>query len=193
VSHPLKGIRPRALWSRGLIPSGPLSHRKGGESIGPRLARGLGYLAEDSAQGVDAFLASVATRGEPHLWITDRRDVEARDGGVVLRVTTLRGPPGTLDPKHVQELRGAVAAFLDEHGPGTSVIVDCVEVLALHNGVERVVRALEDLHEEVAMRDATLVVFLSSRGTNPRLAAWLEREFERLPAGAAAAAERLLA
>lgn len=193
MSRPLKGIGPRALWAQGLIASGPLSQRKGGESIGPRLARGLGYLAEDSAQGVDAFLASVAARGEPHLWITDRWEVEAREGGAVLRVTTLRAPPGALDPKHVQELRGAVAAFLDEHGPAT-VVVDCVEVLTLHNGVERVVRALEDLHEEVAMRDATLAVFLSPRGANPRLAAWLEREFERFPADASsAAAQRLLA
>jgi len=126
---------------------------------------------------------AVAGGGEPVLWITDRGDAAVPDRGDVLRITTFSGNPRTLDPKRVHELRAAVAAFLDERGSGT-VVLDCADLLALHNGVERVVRALDDLHEEVATRAAVLAVFLDPRGSNPRLLAWLEREFDAMPRAA---------
>ncbi len=118
--------------------------------------------------------------GEPFLWITSRPHSGVPAGGQVLRVTTLDGAPWSIDPKHLQDLRAGASAFLDERGSGT-VVVDCVDLLTLHNGVERVVRALEDLHEEVATRDAVLVVFLDDRSANPRMVAWLERELDSFP------------
>jgi len=129
---------------------------------------------------VDRFLDASAKAGTPFLWITDRRAPKAAENGQVLRVTTIPGRVGTLDPKRVQELRTAAAAFLDEHGSSV-VVVDCVDLLVLHNGVERVVRALTDLHEETATREAVLAVFVSPRSGSPRLIAWLERELEPMP------------
>lgn len=61
------------------------------------------------------------------------------------------------------------------------IVVDCASALSLQNGIERAVRALQDLHEEVASREAILVVVLDPRAANPRMLAWLEREFESIP------------
>lgn len=127
-----------------------------------------------------SFLRSIGEAGEPFLWITSRPARETLEGGEVIHVTTLNRAPWTVDPQRLQDLRAGVSAFLDERGSGT-IVVDCVETLTLHNGVERVVRALEDLHEEVATRDAILVVFLDGRTANPRMVAWLERELDPLP------------
>lgn len=100
----------------------------------------------------------------------------------MLRVTTLAAGQGALDPKRLQELRPAAAAFLTEAEDGV-VLLDCLEYLVLHNGAERVQRALADLHDEVTMRGGSLVVFVNERGANPRLVAWLQRELDPLPAG----------
>lgn len=151
----------------------------------PRLIRGLGYLARGPEDAI-AFLRSIGATGEASLWITSRADPAAPPGGEVLRVTTLNGGPWTIDPKRLQDLRAGTSAFLDEHASGT-VVVDCVDMLTLHNGVERTVRALEDLHEEVATRDAVLVVFVDPRTASPRMVAWLERELDALPESAAPA------
>jgi len=145
----------------------------------PRLMRGLGYLARGPEDAV-AFLRSIGAAGEPSLWITSRAHPVAPPGGEILRVTTLDGGPWTIDPKRLQNLRAGTAAFLDEHASGT-IVVDCVDLLTLHNGVERTMRALEDLHEEVATRDAVLVVFVDPRTASPRMVAWLERELDALP------------
>ena len=42
-------------------------------------------------------------------------------------------------------------------------------------------RFVDDLHEETAMRNAFLVVFVNPRGMNRRMIAWLERELDALP------------
>ena len=87
---------------------------------------------------------------------------------------------GTIDPRRIKELRVAAGAFIDEYGPGT-VILDCVDALTLHAGVDRVLRVIDDLHEEVAVRDAILVVFVDPGRTNPRTIARLERELDPFP------------
>lgn len=112
--------------------------------------------------------------------MTAREALEVPDGGHSLRVTTIPGSMGTIDPRRLQELRVAASAFIDEYGPGT-VILDCVDALTLHAGVERVLRVIDDLHEEVAVRDAILVVFVDARRTNPRTLARLERELDPFP------------
>ena len=107
------------------------------------------------------------------------------EGGEVLRVTTLSGHGTTLDPKRLGELRAAAAAFLEKEGNGL-VVLDCLEYLVLHNGPERVARALADVHDEVTLRGGSLVVFVDATTANPRLVAWLAREFDPLPTLAAA-------
>lgn len=95
-------------------------------------------------------------------------------------MTPLVGGRGTLDPKRLGDLQDAVAAFLAEDGAG-AVVLDCLEYLVAHNGVERVERALAGVHDEVTMRGGSLVVFVDGRRANPRLVAWLERELDPLP------------
>lgn len=153
---------------------------EGGDRIEPQLRHGLGYLARASEDAVLGFVHSAMEDRVPYLWITDRAPTDSPEGGEVLRLTTIPGRLRTLDPRRAQELRAAAAAFLDEHGAGL-VIVDGVDSLVLHNGVERVMRALNDLHEEVATRGAILVVFVGPTRTNPRLIPLLERELEALP------------
>ena len=97
----------------------------------------------------------------------------------MLRVTQLGGI-GTADPRRLQDLRAAATTFFDERGPG-ALVVDCLEPLILHSGVERVLRWIDDLHEETALRDAFLIVFADPRGMNRRMIAWLERELDPLP------------
>ena len=60
-------------------------------------------------------------------------------------------------------------------------MVDCLDPLVVHSGVERVLRFVDDLHEETATRNAILVVFADPRSTNPRMIAWLERELDPFP------------
>lgn len=114
------------------------------------------------------------------LWITDGAEDPPHEGVEVVRVTTLRGRPATLDPRRPQSMRGVASRFLDAH-EGGAIVVDCVGPLAAHSGVERVVRALDELHEEVATRNAILAVFLEPRDVSPRMVAWLDREFDVLP------------
>src|SRR5207245_4453433 len=102
------------------------------------------------------------------------------DGGDLLRVTTVAGGIGTADPRRLQDLRAAATTFFDERGPG-ALVVDCLDPLVVHSGVERVLRFVDDLHEETATRNALLVVFADARGTNPRMIAWLERELDPFP------------
>ncbi|HEY5606521.1 MAG TPA: DUF835 domain-containing protein [Thermoplasmata archaeon] len=115
--------------------------------------------------------------------MTARGAPEVPDGGQTLRVSTIPGAMGTIDPRRLQEIKVAASAFIDEHGPGT-VVLDCVDALTLHVGVERVLRVIDDLHEEVAMRNAVLVVFVDPQRTNPRTVAWLARELDPIPQGA---------
>lgn len=107
---------------------------------------------------------------------------------------TRLGGIGTVDPRRLQDLRSAATTFFDERGPG-ALVVDCLEPLVLHSGVERVLRFVEDLHEETAMRSAFLVVFADPRGMNRRMIAWLERELDPLPRDAepAGVEDRLVA
>ncbi len=100
---------------------------------------------------------------------------------MILRVTTTAYPLGGLDPKRLSSLRSAASAFLDSHTGGV-LVVDCVDLLTLHNGVERVVRTIEDLHDDATTKGGTLIVFVDLRTANPRLVAWLERELEDFPA-----------
>jgi hypothetical protein len=95
-------------------------------------------------------------------------------------MTSLADAPGAFDPKRLQDLRPAAAAFLGDAGEGV-VLVDCLDYLILHNGAERVQRALADLHDEVTMHGGSLVVFVNARVANPRLVAWLQRELDPLP------------
>ena len=60
-------------------------------------------------------------------------------------------------------------------------MVDCLASLVLHSGVERVLRFVEDLHEEIAIRNGFLVVFADAERTNARMIAWLERELDPFP------------
>ncbi len=139
----------------------------------------MGYLARDSEDTAVPFVRSLGRAGRPFLWITSRPVDLAPDGGELVRVTTLRGI-GTTDPRRVQDLRAAVTAFFDERGPGT-IVLDCVETLVVHAGVERLLRLVDDLHEETAMRNGMLVVFVDPRVANDRLIAWLERELDAFP------------
>jgi hypothetical protein len=127
--------------------------------------------------------------------MTSSRPVDAPESGEVLRVTTLHRGPGTADPRRLQDLRAAATTFFDDKGPGL-LVIDCLPPLILHAGIERVLRFVDDIHEEVAMRDAYLVVFADLREVNRRMIAWLERELDPLPPaveGAPAEAGRLAA
>src|SRR5712691_2597201 len=142
--------------------------------------QGLGYLAQDLAENVVPFVHHLADARTPFLWITSRPVDTAPDGGDLLRVTTLRGGMATADPRRLQDLKTAATTFFDERGPG-ALVVDFLDPLVVHSGVERVLRFVDELHEETATRNALLVVFADPRGTNPRMIAWLERELDPFP------------
>jgi hypothetical protein len=144
------------------------------------LKRGLGYLALDPEDTAASFVRVLAAARTPFLWITPVRQSAVPDGGELLRVTTLHDGMGTADPRRLQDLKTAATTFFDERGPG-ALVLDCLESIVLHSGVERVLRLVEDLHEETAMRNAILVVFADSRGMNPRMIASLERELDAFP------------
>ena len=98
----------------------------------------------------------------------------------MLRVASLAQPEGAVDPRRLGDLRTAAAGFVAQDETGL-VVLDCLENLVLHNGAERVLRALADLHDEVTMNGGSLIVLVDARATNPRLVAWLERELDALP------------
>ena len=138
-------------------------------------------MATGSADAASSFLrASPLGR---YLWITQRSAAPPPETGEMLRVTTLAEDGGTVDPKRLGDLRSAAAAFL-EREPGGLVVLDCLEYLVFHNGAERVARALADVHDDVILHGGSFVVFVEARTANPRLAAWLAREFDALPPAA---------
>lgn len=149
-----------------------------------RLEPGLGYVALGPAEATRALLSSLAASHPSYLWVTDRTQDPPANGGAVLRVTTLSGKNGTVDPKRLGDLRASAAAFVSNDASGL-VILDCLEYLVLHNGAERVLRALADLHDEITMHGGSLVVVVDERIGNPRLVAWLERELDALPSPSA--------
>lgn len=102
----------------------------------------------------------------------------------MVRVTTLSGNGPAIDPKRLGDLRTEAAAFLEEGGG--LVVLDCLEYLVLHNGPDRVARVLADVHDEITLHSGTLVIFVGSPAANPRLVAWLAREFDPLPSVASA-------
>ena len=144
------------------------------------MERGLGYVATGSTDTA-ATLLRTSPWGRS-LWITER--AWTPPAGDVLRVTTIPRVGGTVDPKRLGDLRAAAAAFLGKDGGGL-VVLDCLEYLVLHNGPDRVARALADIHDEISTRGGTLVVLIDPRSANPRLAAWLAREFDPLSVSAA--------
>src|SRR6059036_2351184 len=173
-------IRPRPLSQIGPIRVSPSARALGGSVIGLSLKRGLGYLATDPEDTAVSFVRVLAEAHTPFLWITARSLSAPPDGGDLIRVTTLAGAMGTADPRRLQDLRTAATTFFDERGPG-ALVVDCLDPLVVHSGVERVLRFVDDLHEETATRNALLVVFADPRRTNPRMIAWLERELDPFP------------
>ena len=144
------------------------------------MKRGLGYLALDPPDTVPAFLRTLVGTHTRFLWMTAASPASVPDGGETLHVTTVHRGMGTADPRRLQDLRVAATTFLDEHGPG-ALVVDCLEPLLLHCGIERVLRFVDDLHEQIAMRSAFLVVFAHPRDMSRRMIASLEREFDPLP------------
>ncbi len=152
-----------------------------GESIiGPRVERGLGYVVLGPAAETLEFLRSLVSEHRPFLWVTDRPSAPPGDGGRILRVTPFDGTDGTIGPKRLGDLCAAAAAFLAGDAAAL-VVLDCLKYLVLHNGTERVLRALADLHDQVTMGGGTLIVFVNAQITNPRVVAWLERELDPLP------------
>lgn len=127
-----------------------------------------------------SFIRVLSEAHTPFLWITSRRASSRVDGGDLIRVTTLHDGIGTADPRRLEDLRAAATTFFDERGPGV-LVVDCLDSLVVHSGVERVLRFVDDLHEETATRNAWLVVFVDPRSVNPRMIAWLERELDPFP------------
>lgn len=152
---------------------------KGGEHIGPRLERGLGYVALGPAEATLALLHELAVARGSYLWVTERALDPPANGGRILRVTTL-GTSGALDPKRLGDLRSSIAGYVAGNASGL-VVLDCLDYLVLHNGPERVLRALADVHDEVSVHGGSLVVFVDAQIANPRLVAWLERELDPLP------------
>ncbi len=143
----------------------------------------MGYLALDPEDTPVSFLRVLAEARTPFLWITSGSVSSVPEGGEIVRVTTLPGMIGSVDPKRLREILATAATFLDERGPG-ALVIDCLRLLVVHSGVERVLRFIEDLHEEAATRNAIFVVFADPRELNPRAMASLERELERLPRNA---------
>ncbi len=115
-----------------------------------------------------------------YLWITQAQPPQLPDGGEVLRVSTVAPENGGLDPKRLGDLRASAATFLG-HGDGGLVVLDCLDYLVLHNGPERVARALADVHDEISVHGGAFVVFVDASTANPRLVAWLAREFDPFP------------
>ncbi len=145
-------------------------------------------MARGPSESILAYVRSLDEAQRPFLWVTDREPVPSPRAGRILRMTTLPGKGGTLDPKRLGDLRDVVATFVGDAGRG-AVVLDCLEYLVAQNGVERVERALAALHDEVTMRGGSLVVFVDDRRANPRLVAWLERELDPLPSPPAAGPE----
>src|SRR5206468_7021155 len=76
--------------------------------------------------------------------------------------------------------RTAATTFFSARGAG-AFVVDCLDALVVHSAIERVLRFVDDLHEETATRNALLVVFANPRRTNARMIAWLEGELDPFP------------
>src|SRR5207245_3885081 len=177
-------IRPRPLRQIGPIRVSPSARALGGSVIGLSLKRGLGYLAKDPEDTAVSFVRVLAEAHTPFLWITSRAVSAPPDGGDLIRVTTIAGGLGTEDHRRLKGIRTAATTFFDERGPG-ALVVDCLDPLVVHSGVERVLRFVDDLHEETATRNAWFVVFADPRTMNPRMIAWLERELDPFPSTAA--------
>ncbi len=154
--------------------------------MGPTLRQGLGYLARDLEDIAVPFVRSLTAAHTPFLWMTARAVDSLPDGGDLLRVTTVRGGVATADPRRLLDLRTAATTFFDERGPGI-LVLDCLDSLIAHAGLERALRFVDDLHEETAMRNGILVVLADPRTVSPRMIAWLERELDPFPRDASPA------
>lgn len=142
-----------------------------------RLERGLGYLIRGPTDGAIELIQALRPIRTSLLWITTRPADGLPENAELLRVTRLSGGMRTVQPSRLGDLRAAAGAFLDEHAGGC-IVLDAVAILVLHNGVERVVRAIEAIHDDVTTRGGQLVVCVNADGLNPRLLAWLERELD---------------
>src|SRR5574340_1018814 len=87
-----------------------------------RLEPGLGYVALGPAEATRALLSSLAASHPSYLWVTDRTQDPPANGGAVLRVTTLSGKNGTVDPKRLGDLRASAAAFVSSDASGLVIL-----------------------------------------------------------------------
>jgi Protein of unknown function (DUF835) len=153
-----------------------------------RLEQGIGYLVRSSSDATVEIIHAFRPPRTPLLWITSGPGARPPEDVEVLRVASLPGAMRTVQPGRLGDMQAAAGAFLDEHSGGC-IVLDAMDALVVHNGVERVVRAIESMHEDVATRGGLLLVCVNPVGANPRLLAWLERELdEALDLAALAAA-----
>jgi hypothetical protein len=141
--------------------------------------RGQGYVAWALDDAALSVLREADGGPRPFLWFTSPGGTARAADAEIVRVDAL-GTGAALDARRPQDLRTRVAAFLAGRDGGI-VVVDCTDLLVNRNGAERAMRALQDLHEEIASHAAILVVLVDARSTGARMLAWLEREFDILP------------
>ena len=137
----------------------------------------MGYLVRGPGDGVIAFAQRTGPKRAAVLWITARAPNPLPDGVEVLLIQEAPGPIRSARPGRLADLRAAAVSFLDEN-PGGYVLLDAVDLLVVRNGVERTVRAIEAIHDDVATRRGVLLVCVPVAGVNARLLAWLERELD---------------
>jgi predicted hydrocarbon binding protein len=162
-----------------IVPSEAAPRAEGERKV--QLEAGYSYLieSEDAYAGFDIFLDYVShgskglwisreypekikkkfeVGGFPHLWLSYERDISyARE------------------PTNIPLIYAEVKGFLDESDGGI-VLLSGLEYMMSQNTFLKVLKFLQLLNENVAVKDALLVIPLSSQALSPREVKMLERE-----------------
>ncbi|MBM4237430.1 MAG: DUF835 domain-containing protein, partial [Euryarchaeota archaeon] len=143
----------------------------------------------DAAYGV--FLEQIAS-GSKGLLITRTHPdaVKERHGLVETPIIWLASTPGPdrVDPSNLSILQHTVAEFLrkDEN---TVIMLDGIEYLISNNPMEKVLRTMYAIRDEVVVANSRLIVPLDPEVLDESKLALLEREFEITRAGEGAGTE----
>jgi hypothetical protein len=138
------------------------------------------YEGKSSGQAYGRFLAEIGP-GRDGLIISRTYPERLKElypiGEIPVIWLATHPGPGRLDPSNLSILQHTIAEFL-RRGSDAVVMVDGLEYLVANNPMERVLRALYSVKDEVIMSNSKLFVPFDPQALEQQQLALIEREFE---------------
>ena len=143
------------------------------------LEEGRAYLVKEKKpeRALAVFQQAIDAGWRP-LYITRQHPnhVIRRRGTKDIRVVWLSTTLGRdyVDPHNLNSLSNLIGTFLNE-GPRAAILLDGIEYLMINNDFARILHFLEYVNEQIALRQAALILSVDERAFEAKVLAYIER------------------